>query len=181
MTRTVSSRASALATATALAGLAGLRSMLPLALISRRLVQTGIRPTGVLAPLGRPAIARSLTVAALGEVLADKTRFIPARIDPLPLAGRVIAGATVAVAVATSRGFVHRANGAAPPDQGGAWGGVWLAALAGATAALASSFASYQLRRSSTRSLHLPDPVAAVAEDALCFVAARRLVEHLSR
>jgi uncharacterized membrane protein len=51
---------------------------------------------------GVPAAAM-LTLAA-GEMVADKTSIVPDRIEPLPLAGRMAAGAIVGVVIAREGG-----------------------------------------------------------------------------
>jgi uncharacterized membrane protein len=64
---------------------------------------TGMRSLAGLATLAstyrgvaRPAIA----LAAVGEMIADKTPWVGDRIDPVPLAGRAIMGAVVGRAIA---------------------------------------------------------------------------------
>jgi uncharacterized membrane protein len=140
----------------ALGALAGLRSMPPLALVSRRLAAGKTRPQGLLSPLARPAVARALTLAAIGEAIADKTPLVPARTRPLPLAGRMLGGA-VAAAAAT---------------------GMARAAVVGALGALVGSFAGYHLRRAGARLLGHDWPPA-LAEDALCLLGARALLARI--
>ena len=70
---------------------------------------TGMRGTAGLATLARThqGVARSLTaLAAAGEMILDKTSVVGNRIDPLPLAGRAIIGASVGVLIARE----HDAN-----------------------------------------------------------------------
>jgi uncharacterized membrane protein len=145
----------------ALGALAGLRSMLPLALVSRRLAARRPRPAGLRALLGSRPVPVGLALAAAGELVADKTALVPARTQPLPLAGRLLAGAVVAAA---ARGPATSAAGAA---------------LAGALGALAGSFGGYHLRRAGGRLLDRDWP-AAVAEDALCLLATRALLGRRS-
>ncbi len=147
-----------LAPAAALGALAGLRSMVPLALVSRKLAARRAWLPGPLGLLADRRVAGALTLAAAGEWVADKTPFVPARTHPLPLGGRLLAGAAVGAAV----GSTCRA-----------WG-----ALAGALGALAGSFAGYHLRRAATRLLRHDLP-AALAEDALCLLATRALLARL--
>jgi uncharacterized membrane protein/uncharacterized protein (UPF0548 family) len=130
--------------AVALGALAGLRSMVPLALVAR---QRASRP-----------VARALTLAALGEWVADKTPLVPAHTQPLPLAGRMVAGALAAAGARRTAG------------RGAAWAGV-----AGALGALAGSFAGHRLRSAGARALGRDWPVA-LTEDALCLLASRALL-----
>jgi hypothetical protein len=111
---------------------------------------TGLRTFGAWAGLalrGRipdRRLRNSLLVAAGGEMVADKTPWIPPRCDPPSLAGRVISGALAGRLV------------------GGATG-----ARAGAATAAASTYASERARELLGERLSLPDPVLAAAEDAL--------------
>jgi uncharacterized membrane protein len=145
--------------AAALAALTGLRSMPPLALVSRRVAGGRIRAPGALGPLAalaHPAVARALTLAAIGEAIADKTPLVPARTRPLPLAGRLLAGAVAAAGATGMAGM----------------------AVVGALGALAGTFAGYHLRRIGARRLGRDWPVA-LAEDALCLLAARALLARM--
>ena len=139
-------------TAACLGVIAGMRSMSAPALVSRHFAAA---PSPHLAAsafgwLGSPRTAQVLTLLALGEVGADKLPFIPARTEPGPLAARGVSGALAGGAVCASAGESTAAG-----------------AAVGALAALASSFAFYHLRRTLGERGRLPDPVLAVAEDAL--------------
>jgi hypothetical protein len=83
-------------------------------------------------------------VAAAGELVADKSPWIPPRCDPPSLAGRVISGALAGRLVAGPAG-----------------------ARVGAATAAATTYASERARELLGHRLGLPDPVLAVAEDAL--------------
>jgi uncharacterized membrane protein len=85
-----------------------------------------------------------LLVAAAGEMVADKSPWIPPRCDPPSLAGRVISGALAGRLVAGPAG-----------------------ARVGAATAAATTYASERARELLGHRLGLPDPVLAVAEDAL--------------
>jgi hypothetical protein len=52
-------------------------------------------------------------------------------------------------------------------------------AILGATAAAGATFALYELRKQIGETLHLPDPIVALAEDALVATAAMRLANSL--
>lgn len=145
----------ALGRAVLLGAVAGMRSMAPLAAVSRRLSQGAVEAEGVAQrALARPQVARALTLAAAGELVADKMPFIPARIDPLPLAGRIVSGGLAAWA-ATSRARGSRAG----------------AALVGACAAAATTFLAYHLRVSLDRE-GAPALLVALAEDVAMLEAA---------
>ncbi len=154
-----------LATPTLAAGLgwtAGMRSMSAPALLShalggrRRLRQPADS-------LGSTFARRALTAAALGEMIADKLPGMPARTDPPALAGRIASGALVGAAVAAAR-----REPLAP------------SALAGAVGAVAASFAMVAVRRAASDTLGLPDPVAAVAEDAMTLSLGHSLAHRVS-
>jgi uncharacterized membrane protein len=111
---------------------------------------TGLRTFGAWAGLairGRIPDSRlraGLLVAAGGEMVADKTPWIPPRCDPSSLAGRVISGALAGRLVGGPAGL-----------------------RAGAASAAASTYASERARELLGQRLGLPDPLLAVAEDAL--------------
>lgn len=109
-------------------------------------------------PLGRGAA----TLAALGEVIGDKTPLAPDRTEPGPLFGRMMFGAVGGAAVAR-----HQCSSIVP------------SAIVGAVAAAAATFGFHRLRRWLGRSTPLPDIAWALAEDAgvaaLGVAAARRL------
>ena len=110
---------------------------------------TGMRSmagaTVLAANRGGPA-ARLFGLLAAGEMLADKTAFVPDRIEPLPLAGRAVLGALAG-------GFVaHEARDS-----------VVAGALIGAAAAVAVAHLAYHLRRKSP----LPNAVNGMIEDVV--------------
>jgi uncharacterized membrane protein len=93
-------------------------------------------------PDGR--LRAGLLVAGAGEMAADKSPWIPARSAPAALAGRVISGTLAGRQLAGGRG-----------------------ARVGAATAAATTYASERVRELLGQRLALPDPVLAVAEDAL--------------
>ena len=127
-----------LACAAVLGAVSGSRSMLGLAVVADRVLP--------------PAAAGLMKLLALGELAADKSPTIPARTEPIPLAGRIVAGALAAAAVA-SRG--RRLQSAA----------------VGAAGALSAAFALYQLRQWATTGLGVSNIAAGLAEDALALSA----------
>ncbi|OJH38413.1 DUF1990 family protein [Cystobacter ferrugineus] len=118
-------------------------------------------PSGNLGLLASPLVSRALAVLAAGEVVADKTPWIPARISPPALVGRALSGALVGAAVSPRRQLapVH--------------------AVLGAAAAVASSFTFYALRRFMTRRLGVPNVVAGLAEDAVAAALGGKLFAAL--
>ena len=117
---------------------------------------TGMRSMAGPAALGlnRGGALRSITtVLAAGEMIADKTPGIGARIAPGPLAARAVLGAIVGGAVAAE----ERADVAS---------GVIL----GAASAVAAAYAAYYLRKR----LAGPSAVGGVIEDALVVAVASR-------
>lgn len=88
------------------------------------------------------------SLAAAGEMAADKAPGIGARTDTLPLSGRIASGAYAAAAIARPGGRLR-------------------AAAVGAAGALAATFALYHARRFATERLRVPNAVAGVVEDVL--------------
>ncbi len=131
---------------------AGMRSMVAPAIISRHLSSRKLRKrtSGAIAWLGNPTAARWLTIMAAGEMIGDKMPFMQDRIEPPALLGRMASGAICGAAVAGYR---------ADSQVSGA--------VIGAGAAAASTYAAYHLRAAAGRHLPIPDPVTGAAEDAL--------------
>ena len=155
-----------LALAAAAGLVAGMRSMSAPAFVSRGLSRGPGRrgDTGAAALLASRTARRALAGLAVGEMIADKTPYIPARIAPLSLAGRALMGALSAAAIAGRRRQ-------AP-----------LAAVAvGAASAVASTFVSYHLRKAAGSSTKAPDPAIALAEDAIVLAAGSQLADGIAR
>jgi uncharacterized membrane protein len=134
-----------LALAYGIGALSGARSMLGPALVAHE---------------GMPGYAERLLAAmATAEMLADKSPRIASRLDPLPLAGRVVAGALAAA------GAAHRGRRVS-------------AAVMGAAGALSAAYICYHLRRLATTKLGVPNAVAGLAEDALAIAAAGQIAKY---
>jgi uncharacterized membrane protein len=88
------------------------------------------------------------SMAAAGEMAADKSTGIGARTDSLPLSGRIVSGAYAAAAVARPGRRLQ-------------------AAAVGAAGALAATFALYHARRFATERLRVSNAVAGLVEDVL--------------
>jgi len=140
--RSAASACSVLEHAVVLGAATGMRSTVALtALILRR-------RDGLPAVLRHPA-ARPIAVAADGaELVADKLPGTPSRLDPPGLTGRLISAGLAAAVLARSE---HR--GPIP------------AMLTASVAALAAAKICHDARAALAR--RLPDPVVAIAEDAL--------------
>lgn len=110
---------------------------------------TGMRSMAGLAALAvghHGRLPRVVTALAVGEMIADKTDLIGDRIDPFPLAGRVLIGALVG-------GIVARREG----------GPVGMAGLLGATCAVIAAYGAYHVRRQ----LPVSNVIGGLLEDGL--------------
>jgi uncharacterized membrane protein len=131
----------------------GLRSMTPFAALS--LLRQGNdedsgSPATPLQYLNTPA-ARIITgILAAGEIFGDKLPFIPSRISPGPLGGRVVIGALIGWAIC------RQANQS--PIIG---------AILGAVGAASGSAAGYYARTWLGKVTKLPSPVLGIFEDVL--------------
>jgi uncharacterized membrane protein len=150
-----------LVTAAALGALSGIRSMAAPSLVARALADGRTPLPGRLAS---PTTARLLSLAAAGEMLADKSPWIPDRTSTLPLVGRAVLGSLSATALAYHRG--HRP--------------LLLHGAVGAAAALAATFAAFHVRRLAVAELKAPDRLVGLLEDAVVTAASRRMMQGLS-
>jgi len=117
---------------------------------------TGMRSMAGLATLARAyrGPARSMiSLAAAGEMIADKTSMIGARTDPLPLAARAIIGAAVGARIAVEQ------------EENGLLG-----ALLGAATAVSAAYLAHLAR---TR-LPVPRVAGGVLEDSMVIAIASR-------
>lgn len=148
-----------LALAAGFGAIAGMRSMAPLALLSRQLAGRSARGhSPALRLLTQRPTANILTALAAAEMVADKTPVVPDRTEPQPLGGRIAMGALAGAAVAMWRG-----------------GPAGWAALVGGAAAAASTHLAYRLRKAAGQAAPIPDVVLGLAEDALVVAAGSRL------
>jgi uncharacterized membrane protein len=130
-----------------LGAVAGLRSILPLALLA------WLAPP---VPWLSAFWARWLFgLAAAGELVSDKLPRTPSRLNPGPLIGRLVLGGLV--------GSLSVVPTQTP---------VWMGALIGALASAAGSFGGAKLRAVLVRKTGKPDLWIALLEDALAIGAA---------
>jgi len=122
--------------ATQLGFVAGLRSMMPAAL----LVRTSEQPS--------PALQGLTDFLAAGELIGDKLPMTPSRLSSGPLIGRIVFGA-VAGALVSRRFNQALLDGA----------------ICGALGAVAGSIVGYAYRTLVSQGLNLPDFVGAIVED----------------
>ena len=91
-----------------------------------------------------------MKIMAGGELIGDKTNFIPNRTDPGPLAFRAISGSVCGAALCTAE------NKSACPG-----------AIVGGLAAVLSAHVFFLLRRRLNEETSIPDTVIALAEDSV--------------
>ncbi len=130
---------------------AGLRSMTAPAVtaVAAHLGRLNLQ-NSALAFMGSKWAAGIFTLAALGELVADKLPLTPARTKPGPLAARIVMGGLcgACIVVATD-------------------GTAWLGAVIGGVGAFVGAFAGYRARVELVRSLQVRDALVAVAEDLI--------------
>ena len=131
----------------------GMRALVSPALLSRKLAGTppAEQPGTPLHYVTRPAVVTALEVLSATELLTDKLPGIPNRTIPFQFGGRIVSGAVCG-------GFLSQVEDAEIP----------VGAAAGVLGAVASTLVFFRLRQWLTHGLGLPDPVVALAEDALC-------------
>lgn len=121
---------------------------------------TGLRSMMGIAVIGEtmPGAVRIATrLLSAGELVGDKLPKIGSRLALAPLSARIVIGAMV--------GYIACGEGRCSP---------FIGALLGAAGAVAGSYGGYHARKALDERLHLPDPVVAVAEDALAVSLGRR-------
>jgi uncharacterized membrane protein len=90
----------------------------------------------------------------LGEVVADKTPFVPNRTDPAALIGRAVSGGAVGAAVFSAR---RRS--------------VVIGAAIGAVAAIGATYAAFHLRKKAVAHFQVSDRAVAFVEDGIALTA----------
>lgn len=143
-----------------LGAISGLRSMSGPAFVSRA-ARDGRLPVGGtrLSFLASPWVATTLTVLQAGEMVGDKLPLTPSRTSLPPLLGRAGAGALVGAVLS---------GGRQPATN----------ALLGGGAAVAAAFLGENLRAVVGGRTSVPDPLLALAEDAVVLFVGSRLLRR---
>ena len=105
-------------------------------------------------------VATALKLFVVAELIGDKLPSAPNRIKPVGLVARCLSGALAGASI-------YKASGNQP----------LAGAILGSTAALASTFGSFLLRKSIVRQTRILDPVIGALEDALVIGAGVRIIE----
>ena len=142
-----------------LSGISGLRSMSGPALLARA-VRRGDAAAPELTALSSTRVSNLLSLLAVGEMIADKTPFVPPRTSAPALLGRAVSGALVGAELFSSEG--RRRNSGA---------------ILGALSALAAAYAGEKLRSEGARK-GIPDPLLATLEDRLVLSLGTRLLRR---
>ena len=144
-----------------LAAIAGLRSMAAPALLSRAVRRgdvEGLRGTPF-AALGSPKVSAALQLLMIGEMVADKTPFVPSRTSSPALLGRALSGALASAAL-----FVSEERSGTP------------GAVLGALCAAVSAYTGERLRTTGIEKLRLPNYVVGCLEDGVVLFGGTRLL-----
>lgn len=142
----------------ALGLLSGLRSITTLAFFSDYISKRKSRATLPLSLLTLPQTALVLKLMAAGEITADKTPFIPARTQLIPLVGRAVCGGLIGAALSED-----------DPLEGG---------TVGVVGAIIGTYIAYYTRRNLGQNYHIPDVLLAVAEDAIVLSATKAVIRN---
>ena len=148
-----------------LAAIAGLRSMAAPALLSRAVRRGyigGLQGTPF-AALGSPKVSTTLQLAMIGEMVGDKTPFVPSRTSTPALLGRALSGALVGTTLFISEG------------RRGTSG-----AVLGALCAAVAAYAGERFRVEGAAKLGLPDLILAFVEDGIVLFGGTRLLRKKS-
>src|SRR5215216_3866957 len=146
------------------AAIAGLRSMAAPALLSRAVRRGGVGglPGTPFAVLGFSKVSNALQLLMIGEMVADKTPFVPSRTSAPALLGRGLSGALVGAALFAS------GQRRATPGAG-----------LGALSALIAAYTGEKLRMEGTEKLGVPDQILALLEDSIVLFGGTGLLRSL--
>jgi uncharacterized membrane protein len=103
-----------------------------------------------------------VTLLAIAELVVDKLPNTPPRTAPVGLVARVVLGGASGLALATGAGI-----------------SVPLAGVIASAGAIAGAFAGYHMRHAVVAKAHLPDLVAAIAEDAIAIAGGLLIVSQV--
>ena len=134
-----------------LAAITGLRSMAGPALLSRAMRRGDVGRQGTpFAALDSPKVSALLRLLMVGEMIADKTPFIPARTSAPALTGRALSGALVGAALFAAAGR--------RPAVG---------AMLGVPPAIVAAYAGEKVRVRGPEILGVPSSVLGLLEDSV--------------
>lgn len=142
----------------------GMRALMGPALLSRKLARTVPvkQPTKPIHYLAPPPVAIALEVLAGTEILTDKLPGVPNRTVPFQFGGRIASGGTCGA-------FLSQVEG----------GDIPVGVVAGSLGAVVGTLAFFNLRQWLHYDLGLPDPLVALAEDALAISAGWAIVNSI--
>jgi uncharacterized membrane protein len=140
----------------ALGTVAGLRSMAAPALLSRAIRRGDLKAPNFPA-LGSPKVSTTLTLLMIGEMIGDKTPFVPSRTSAPALLVRLLSGALAGATLFASEG--HNKNSGA---------------ILGALCAAATAYGGERLRAAAAQKLQLPDLILAGLEDRFVLSLGKR-------
>lgn len=146
------------ASAAAIGAVAGMRAMSAPALVSR--IGSSSLESSRLSVLTKPSISKATMLLAGAELIADKLPGMPNRTMAPALITRAISGALCGAAICSAA------------RKNLVWG-----AVAGALGAVGATYAAFELRRGAKERFGIPDPVLAIAEDALALSAGRAVTQ----
>jgi uncharacterized membrane protein len=139
----------------------GLRGLTPIAVTSWAAYLGWMKLDGLLGYIGSLPAAAIFTLAALGELVADKLPKTPSRTAPPGLISRTLMGALTGACVASAGG------------QNAAVG-----AGLGVAGAMVGTFGGYQARTRLVKALGVPDLYVALAEDLVAIAGSLFVVSR---
>ncbi len=155
-----------LALAAGIGLLVGLRTFGAPAVLSRASRRGLISPHSRLGFLSSPRAARLLTVAAAGEMIADKLPFMVSRLQPGSLAARAVSGAMCGATMAAQE-----------TDDAE----ILIAAAIAGTAAIGGAYVGHHLRRTLARRFPAASLAVAMCEDSIAIGGALAIMSYAVR
>lgn len=148
-----------------LAAICGLRSIAGPALLSRAVRRgdiQGLEGTPF-AALESPKVSAALQLLMVGEMIGDKTPFVPSRTSVPSLLGRALSGALV--------GAVLFLDAERRPVSG---------AVLGVLSAVAAAYIGENFRAKGAEKLGVPDPILGLLEDSVVLFGGSRFLRRRS-
>ena len=142
----------------------GMRALVGPALLSRKLAGTPLakQPAEPLHYVTQSSVVTTLQLLAGTEIITDKLPGIPNRTIPFQFGGRIVSAATCGA-------FLSQVEE----------GDVPVGAVAGSLGAVVGTLVFFNLRQWLHHGVGLPDPLVALAEDALCVGAGWAIVNSI--